>query len=321
MTRLVEIGFFVQQDNGISESVNQSVGPAFYQEGASIAEAREYDSFWLPDHWLLAKNRAALDCWSVLTAVAANTQHIKIGSLVTPVTAHSPFLLAKRALTLQMISKGRLQFGLGAGWHRQEYVAAGLPFDSHRIRLEKLEETIQLIQGLWQAESPFDFNGKYYTASKALLMPHIDPPSLWLGGASDKLLDLAAKYANGWIGFEIDRDHMAKKVEYLHDKLDHEGRNTSELSIGHATRVVAAKTSREAFASSRRLGLTSDYTAPDLPKGLQGHLLVGSFEECTTELASYVDAGTQHLILSPQPPDRTHELLDTYKDEIVQKIK
>src|SRR5208282_5823520 len=242
---MVEIGFFVQQDNGITESLNQSLGPAFYQEGASIAEAIGYDSFWLPDHWLLAKNRAALDCWSVLTAVAANTHRVKIGSLVTPVTAHSPFLLAKRALALQMISKGRLQFGLGAGWHKDEYAAAGLPFDSHRIRLEKLEETIQFIQRLWKAESPFDFNGKYYTASQALLMPHVDPPPLWLGGVSDKLLDLAAKYANGWVGFEIRCNDLLKKVEYLHDKLDREGRETSELSIGHATRVVAAKTSRE----------------------------------------------------------------------------
>jgi alkanesulfonate monooxygenase SsuD/methylene tetrahydromethanopterin reductase-like flavin-dependent oxidoreductase (luciferase family) len=318
---MVEIGFFVQQDNRISESINQSVGPAFYQKGASIAEMIRYDSFWLPDHWLLAKNRAALDCWSVLTAAAANTQRIKIGSLVTPVTAHSPFLLAKKALTLQMISKGRLQFGLGAGWHRQEYLASGLPFDRHRIRLEKLEEAIQLILRLWKAESPFDFNGKYFTAIQALLMPHIDPPSLWLGGASDKLLNLTAKYANGWIGFEIRCNDLAEKVEYLHDKLEREGRKTSELSIGHATRVVAAKTSREALDISDRLGLTSDYTAPDLPKALQGHLLIGSFEECATELAGYVDAGTQHLILSPQPPDRTHELLDTYKDEIVQKIR
>jgi alkanesulfonate monooxygenase SsuD/methylene tetrahydromethanopterin reductase-like flavin-dependent oxidoreductase (luciferase family) len=318
---MVEIGFFVQQNNEITESLNQSQGPAFYQKTASIAETIKYDSFWFPDHWLLAKNSAALDCWSVLTAAAANTQRIKIGSLVTPVTAHSPFLLAKKALTLQMISKGRLQFGLGAGWHRQEYVAAGLTFDSHRVRLEKLEEAIQLIQRLWKAESPFDFNGKYYTASQALLMPHIDPPSLWLGGASDKLLNLTAKYANGWVGFEIGCDDLAEKVEYLHDKLERQNRETAELSIGLATRVVAAKTSREAFDISNRLGIKRDYTASDLPKPLQGHLLVGSFEECATELAGYVDAGTQHMILSPQPPDRTHELLDTYKDEIVQKIR
>jgi len=187
--------------------------------------------------------------------------------------------------------------------------------------LEKLEETIQFIQRLWKAESPFDFNGKYYTASQTLLIPHVDPPPLWLGGVSDKLLDLAAKYANGWVGFEIRCDDLAEKVKYLHDKLDREGRQSSELSIGHATRVVAAKTSQDAIDITLRLGIKRDYTAPDLPRALQGHLLVGSFEECASELASYIDAGTQHLIISPQPSDRTHELLEEYKDKIIQKIK
>jgi len=318
---MVEIGFFVQQDNKITEKVNETLGPAFYQKAATIAEAIGYDSFWLPDHWLLSNNSAPFDCWSILAAVAATTAKIKVGSLVTPTTVYSPFLLAKKALTLQLISRARLQFGIGAGWHRQEYEAAGLPFDSHRIRLQKLEETIQFLRSVWKAEAPIDFNGKYYTSTRAVLRPRTDPPPLWLGGASDKLLDLTVKYANGWIAFEIQEESMAQKVADLHLKLDKIGRKSSDLLIGHATRVVAAKTSREANETGSRLGLKKDYVASDLPKTLQGHLLVGSFEECTSELSKFIDAGTQHLVLSPQPSNLTHELLPTFKDEIIQRIR
>ncbi len=318
---MVEIGFFVQQDNKITERVNQSLGPAFYQEAATIAEAVGYDSFWLPDHWLLSNNNSPFDCWSILAAVAATTSKIKVGSLVTPATAYSPFLLAKKALTVQLISKARLQFGIGAGWHKQEYDAAGLRFDSHRIRLEKLEETLRFLQTVWKAEVPIDFNGKYYNSTGAVLCPRTEPPPLWLGGASDKLLDLTVKYANGWIAFEIHEDNLAEKVSDLHQKLDKIARKTSDLLIGHATRVVAAKTSREAIEISSRLGLRKDYIAPDLPKTLQGHLLIGSFEECAEELSRFVDAGTQHLVLSPQPSNLTRELLAKFNDEIIQKIR
>jgi alkanesulfonate monooxygenase SsuD/methylene tetrahydromethanopterin reductase-like flavin-dependent oxidoreductase (luciferase family) len=280
---MVEVGFFVQQNNPVSENVNQNIGPKFYQENAILAESLGYDSFWFPDHWLLERNRAALDCWTVLTAAAATTHRIRIGSLVTPVTAYSPFILAKKAVTLQMVSKERLQMGLGAGWHRQEYLAAGLTFDSHRVRLQKLEETITLLNRLWTAESSFDFKGTHYSAAQALLKPHIGKLPLWLGGASDKLLDLTGKYADGWVAFELHRHDLVRKIEYVQSVLDREGRRNSKFSLAMAVRVAAAKNSQDAVDISSRLGLKSSYTATDLPKGLQGHLLIGSFEDCASE--------------------------------------
>ena len=318
---MFEIGFFVQQDNHVTEAVNQSKGPTFYLEGASIAEELGYDSFWLPDHWLLPNDVAVPDCWSVLAAVAATTQKIKLGSLVTPVTAHSPFLLAKRAVTVQMIAQGRLQFGLGAGWNRQEYVVAGVSFDSHRVRLEKLEETIRFLQLLWNSENPIDFRGRHYAGSQALLRPYVEKPPIWLGGSSDKLLACAGKYADGWIPFELHRDSIIDRAVHLHSLMDKAGRKASDVVIGHATRVVAGKTVQEAIEICRRLGIERNYTATDLPKGVRAHIIIGSFEECTVELANLVDAGVNHMVLSPQPPDRTHELLVTYKDEMIGKLR
>jgi alkanesulfonate monooxygenase SsuD/methylene tetrahydromethanopterin reductase-like flavin-dependent oxidoreductase (luciferase family) len=318
---MFEIGFFVQQDNHVTEIVNQSQGPIFYLKGASIAEELGYDSFWLPDHWLQPNDVAVLDCWSVLAAVAATTKKIKLGSLVTPVTAHSPFLLAKRAVTVQMIAQGRLQLGLGAGWYRQEYVAAGISFDSHRVRLEKLEETIQFLQLLWKSKNPINFRGRHYAGSQVLLRPDVEKPPLWLGGSSDKLLEYVGRYADGWIPFEMHHDSMVDRTAQLHGLMDKAGRKTSDVVIGHATRVVAGKTKQEAIEICRRLGIQRDYTATDLPKGVRAHMIVGSFEECTTELANLVDAGVNHMVLSPQPSDHTHELLVTYKDEIFGKLR
>ena len=270
---------------------------------------------------MLPNDIAVLDCWSVLAAVAATTQKIKLGSLVTPVTAHSPFLLAKRAVTVQMIAQGRLQFGLGAGWHRQEYAAAGISFDSHRIRLEKLAETIRFMQLLWNSKKPVNFRGKHYAGSQALLQPNVEKPPIWLGGSSDKLLEYAGKYADGWIPFEMHRDSIVNRTAHLHNSIDKAGRKASDVIIGHATRVVAGKSMPEANQICRRLGIQRNHTATDLPKGVRTHIIIGSFEDCTVELANLVDAGVNHMVLSPQPPDRTHELLVTYKDEIIAKLR
>jgi len=316
-----EFGFFGQQDNPVTERLNQSQGPSFYLKAASIAERLGYDSFWLPDHWLLSHDKAALDCWTVLTAVAATTAKIKVGSLVTPITAHSPFLLAKRGVTLQMLSKGRLQFGIGAGWHRQEFLAAGISFGTHQVRLEQLEESIKFLKSLWEKDASFAFNGRHYTASGALLRPRTKIPPLWLGGTSDRLLELVSKYADDWVAYEIHQEDLATRIEDIRSKLVRVGRRDGDVRIGLATRVVAAKTQREAEKICQKMELKRDYIAADLPKGFQGHVIVGAFDECAAELAEFIDRGVEHLIISPQPPNRTNELLSIFKDEVIKRIK
>jgi alkanesulfonate monooxygenase SsuD/methylene tetrahydromethanopterin reductase-like flavin-dependent oxidoreductase (luciferase family) len=319
--KVQEFGLFVQQDNPITEQLNESVGPSFYLKAASNAERLGYDSFWLPDHWLLSHDKAVLDCWTVLSAVAAVTTKIKVGPLVTPITAHSPFLLAKRGVTLQMLSKGRLQFGIGAGWHRQEFLAAGISFGTHQVRLEQLEDSIKLLKCLWEKDASFDFNGRHYSASGALLRPRAKIPPLWLGGTSDRLLELVSKYADGWVAFEIHQKDLTTRIEDIRSRLVGVGRRNSDVRIGLATRVVAAKTQRDAEKICHRMGLKRDYLAPDLPEGLQGHLIAGGFDECAAELAGFIDEGVEHVIISPQPPDRTMESLPIFMDEVIKRIK
>jgi len=317
----LRIGIFVQQDNPVTEHVNETTGSTFYLKVAHLAEQLGYDSFWLPDHWMLPNNRAPFDCWSILAAVAATTDKMMIGSLVTPIPACSPLLLAKRAMTVQSISRGRIVLGIGAGWHRDEFEAFGLTFDPHKKRLEKLEEAIRLMMLAWDSHQPIEFHGENYSASHALLRPQTRRPPLWLGGTSDRILSLAAEYADGWVAFEISYKDLETKKDRIYDMLDGLGRKTTDITIAHATRVVAGKTNREAEKILRLIGTSRDYTATDLPKGIAGHLVSGSYEECAQELGSFVDAGVRHLIVSPQPANRVPELLSLYKERFFDMIR
>lgn len=316
-----KFGFFVQQDNPVTERVNETAGSQFYLRVTHLAEQLGYDSFWLPDHWMLPNNRAPFDCWSILAAVAATTDRMMIGSLVTPIPACSPLLLAKRAMTVQSISRGRIVLGIGAGWHRDEFEAFGLTFDPHGKRLEKLEEAIRLITLAWDSQQPVEFHGKNYNASHALLRPQTRRPPLWLGGTSDRILSLAAEYADGWVAFEIRHEDLETRKNRIYDMLDGLGKKTTGMTIAHATRVVAAKTNKEAEKILRLVGISRDYAAVDLPKGIVGHLVSGSYEECAQELGSYVDAGVSHLIVSPQPANRLPGLLPLYKERIFDLIR
>jgi len=316
-----KFGFFVQQDNPVTEHVNESAGAEFYLKVTGLAERLGYDSFWLPDHWMLPNNRAPLDCWSILAAVASTTERMITGSLVTPIPAYSPLLLAKRALTVQSISRGRTILGIGAGWHRREFEAYGLTFDTHKKRLEKLEEAIQLIVLAWGSQQPVNFQGDNYNASNALLRPRIKRPQIWLGGTSDRILNLTAEYADGWVAFEISHEDLEARKNRIYDLADRLGKETKGITIAHATRVVAAKTRKDAEKILRRIGTSREYAAVDLPKGIVGHLVSGSYEECAQELASFIDAGVTHLIVSPQPADQLPRLLPLYKERILDRIR
>ena len=200
--------------------------PNFDQVIAVAVECERlgFDSVWAYDHlspfW--TSSGRVLECWTLLSAVAARTKRIKIGSLVSNVNLRNPALLAKMTSTLDNISDGRLIVGLGVGdkLSQSELQAYGYKFASTNERVDRLKETIQILKVLW-TEDEASFKGKYYQISRAhnYPKPRQQPhPQIWIGGKHRKLLSLVAEMADGWNYWGLKKSELEKRENYLHSQ-------------------------------------------------------------------------------------------------------
>jgi alkanesulfonate monooxygenase SsuD/methylene tetrahydromethanopterin reductase-like flavin-dependent oxidoreductase (luciferase family) len=170
---------------------------------ADAAERLGYDGFFTSDHYFSvvgAEGRASLDVWGVLCALAARTSRIQLGTMVSPVTFRPPVVLAKLALVADGLSGGRIEVGLGTGWHDTEHRKFGLPFPPFAERLAMLAEQAEIIRRLTDGET-LDFTGAHYTLENATLLPRPARgrlPILFGGSAKPKVAALAARWADGY---------------------------------------------------------------------------------------------------------------------------
>jgi alkanesulfonate monooxygenase SsuD/methylene tetrahydromethanopterin reductase-like flavin-dependent oxidoreductase (luciferase family) len=186
------IKFFLHPPSG-----NLSSELRFNLEAVKKADSLGINGFVLPDHYMTPQSNWTLDAWSTLAYFAAATSHIRLGTLVTPIPLRPPQLLAKVVSTIDVLSEGRCFLGVGAGWSQKEFEGYS-QWDKPGIRIEKVDEGIALIKRLW-TEPRVDFEGKYYRAKGAVLLPkpvQKPYPPLLFGGRGIKMLRLAGKYAD-----------------------------------------------------------------------------------------------------------------------------
>lgn len=175
---------------------------------AEVAERSGFSSLWVSDHLFLdwskyggsPDRRAALECLTTLSGLAGTTTRVRLGSLALCNDLRAPALVAKMASTLDRLSQGRLDVGIGGGWYEPEYRAAGIPFDPPATRIHRLGESVEIIARLLEGEELF-FKGNHYTIDGAICHPRPvqDPrPPLWVGGKGDLLIKTAARVADGW---------------------------------------------------------------------------------------------------------------------------
>jgi alkanesulfonate monooxygenase SsuD/methylene tetrahydromethanopterin reductase-like flavin-dependent oxidoreductase (luciferase family) len=183
--------------------VDGPLGPASWRtalEFATAADAAGLDAVWVPDHLLLdwgGTRKGTLEAWSVVSAVAARTSQVEVGTLVASAAFRNPALIAKMASTVDEISGGRFVLGLGAGWRAPEYAAFG--YDSDHL-VAKFEEALAIIVPLVRT-GRVDFRGRYYRAERAEILPRgpreTGSPIL-IGGKGPRMLELVARYADRW---------------------------------------------------------------------------------------------------------------------------
>ncbi|MEW6269606.1 MAG: LLM class flavin-dependent oxidoreductase, partial [Thermodesulfobacteriota bacterium] len=166
---------------------------------AELIERLGYESLWLDDHfWFPTRpDEDHLEVWTALSGLAVATRRLVLGPLVLCQSYRSPALMAKMAASLSQLAGGRLHLGLGAGWMEEEYRAYGYAFPPARVRSAQLAETVEIVRRM-SREPRATFHGEHYRVDAAPQLPKPKDLRLLLGGASDGLLRLAARHADGW---------------------------------------------------------------------------------------------------------------------------
>jgi len=165
-----------------------------WRERARRIEGLGYSTLFMPDHFV----DTALAPMVALSVAAASTTTLRVGMLVLGNDYKHPAVVAKEAATLDLLSDGRLEFGLGAGWMTADYEALGLPYDSHRVRIDRLAEALRVVKGCF-GDGPFSFDGAHYTIRDydALPKPVQRPrPQIVVGGGGRRVLTLAGREAD-----------------------------------------------------------------------------------------------------------------------------
>ncbi len=204
---------------------------------ARAAEEGGADQYTLMDHWFQipgvgAPEEPMLEGYTALGYIAAQTERMRLGLLVSGVTYRHPGLLAKTVTTLDVLSGGRAQLGLGAAWFEQEHEALGVPYPPLGERFERLEEAIQICLQMW-SEDDGPFEGKHYYLAETLCSPppvQQPRPSLMIGGSGErKTLRLVARYGDACNLFGGDPELIRHKLEVLEGHCEAEGRDYAEI--------------------------------------------------------------------------------------------
>jgi F420-dependent oxidoreductase-like protein len=218
-----------------------------------------FHSVWVCDHLygVPMPSLPILEAWSELAAVAAVTERVELGTLVTPPFFRNPSVLAKQVATIDQISNGRVIVGLGSGWFASEYEAYGAPFPPVGERLQALEETCELMKALFTEEQA-TFVGKHARVEHAWCEPKPvrRPPILIGGGGEQKLLRIVAKHADIWNNLAVNQAKLEEKVEVLRRRCDEAKRDPASIEISQQCLVVIAADdagAREALAKAARI--------------------------------------------------------------------
>lgn len=288
-----------------------------YLNLARMAEESGFDSFWVPDHPLGGR-----DCWTTLAAVAAATSKIRLGSATSCVYFRSPAVLARVAADVDRISNGRLVLGVGIGDNPQEFAALNIPWLRARERQQALEETVQIVRGLW-SEEPFTYQGTHFQITDAtgdpgpLQQPHV--PLLIAGGGERVTLRQVAQYADVSnfgphpdVGSAFTPDDVRRKYEVLRRYCEAAERPYDAVLRTYIDMPMLAKTRAAADAKVEAMPADS--------RAYFGPALHGSTPtETIAHFRDLVAAGVQYFLLMLWPGEM--ETLHLLGEQVIPAVQ
>ncbi len=289
--------------------------PAFLDTVREV-EALGFDGLWTMDHPLTA----ARDCWVTLAAAALHSSRLRLGSMTSCIYYRPSVVLARMAADVDHLSNGRLVLGLGAGDSVEEFARMGLPFPSIRQRQEGLEETVQIVRGLWGA-APFTFHGQHFQVEAALVRPTPQQPSvpvLIAGGGERVTLRQVAQYADmanfgphAWVGSAVTIADVERKCLVLRQHCERLGRPYGAILRSHYAFVLLAKTRTELEAKLAAI--------PKETLDFWGTILIaGTPDEVSAYYRSLVAAGMQYFVAVLQGD--VHETLELLGTRVMPEV-
>ncbi len=235
-----------------------------------------FDSVWVCDHLLGVPlpQLPIFEAWTELSAVAAITEHVQLGTLVTPPYFRNPAVLAKQIATLDHISNGRAIAGLGAGWFEAEFKSYGLPFPSLGERMQALDETAEILERMW-TEEQVDFEGVHFQVKGAACQPKpIRRPPILIGGGGERvLMGIAARRADIWNNLAVFQGQLASKVEALRRRCHELDRDFDSIVVSQQCTVVIGEDDTQANAALEK---AKKLYGGHMGSGLEEHGIWGS---------------------------------------------
>lgn len=259
------------------------------------------------------RNGACFESVTTMALLAADTTRVRVGCLVFCINYRHPAVLANALVVIDHISNGRMECGLGAGWHEAEYRAYGIPFEPIGVREDQLEEGIQVIRLLF-TQDVASFKGKYFQLNEARCYPKPvqKSPRIWVGGLGEKrTLRAAAKYADGWNAPYISAKEFQRKCRILDDWCQKEKRDPATiLRTVNAGFYMGAT---EAAARQNAETLKAEWGA-ELERR-QG-FLIGTPRQAIDQVAAYQKAGAARLNIALRAP-YDWEALQAFVEEVL----
>ncbi len=283
-----------------------------------FADASGFDWFSVSDHFQESPPQGGdLDCFesvSTMAAVAAETKKVRIGCLVFCVNYRHPGVLAKALSTIDHLSGGRVECGIGAGWHEGEYRAFGMPFERIGVREDQLEEAIQVLRLLF-TQRVSNFKGQYFQLNDARCNPKPLQKSLriWVGGLGEKrTLRAAAKYADGWNAPYISPDEFRRKSQILDDWCLKEGRDPARVlrtvNVGFYMGATEKAAKRQQERMRAQWGASLEQKI--------GGFFVGTPRQVVDRIGEYQKTGAVRLNIGVRMP-LDWEALHAYAEEVL----
>ena len=294
----MKIGAFVPQGwrmdlNGIDKNDQWQT----ILDAANKIEALNYESIWVYDHFHTVPKPTqdpTFECWTLMSALSQTTEKVRLGQMCTCNSYRNPSYLTKVASNIDVMSNGRLEYAIGAGWYDHEYKAYGYEYPSDGERLKMLEESLIIYKLMTTEEEP-KFEGKYYSIDGAINQPkpiQKPYPPLWVCGGGEKVtLKLLAKYGD-YGNWDVDVEGFIHKSNVLKQHCENEGRDFSEIGRTLHTNVLIANSEDELKTKISKL---STYT--NIPEDYYfNRPLIGTKDKVFDTINQFKEAGCSYLI-------------------------
>lgn len=277
-----------------------------------------YDSVWVWDHMLLGvePNFPIIDSLTTLTAIAARTTKIKMGTGILVLPLRNAVSLAKQLSSMDQLSQGRLVMGMASGWYKREFDAMGIPFEK---RGKIMDENLEIMRRLWSEPS---VSGEYarHNISKAVMYPKPFQKQIpiLIGGYVDKVLQRAATVGDGWLTYFYTPEGFAKSWAKIRNFAKEGGKDPDTLMNASQLPIMIGK-SREAVHAEMTDWLNKEWDFPEHSDCTRESAIMGSVDECVAQLKAHHAAGVQKIIFVPYKYQM--DQVETIAREIIPRLK